>query len=186
MNLENRNPMIYCISGKAGSGKSTVGAIIEREYQKLELKTITSPYTKYLKQYIGTITGVNVTEENKPRELLQKLSSDLIKKKLNNKDFFIRRQVEDIEFYSYFFDVIIIPDVRFPNEIEILKEKFPNVVSIRVERQNYKSKLTEEEMQDITETALDKYNNYDYIITNESKKGLESDTLKIINNLKER
>ena len=145
MNLENRNPMIYCISGKAGSGKSTVGAIIEREYQKLELKTITSPYTKYLKQYIGTITGVNVTEENKPRELLQKLSSDLIKKRLNNKDFFIRRQVEDIEFYSYFFDVIIIPDVRFPNEIEILKEKFPNVVSIRVERQNYKSKLTKAE-----------------------------------------
>ena len=41
-------------------------------------------------------------------------------------------------------------------------------------------------MQDITETALDKYNNYDYIITNESRKGLESDTLKIINNLKER
>ena len=76
--------------------------------------------------------------------------------------------------------------MRFPNEIEILKEKFPNVVSIRVERQNYKSKLTEEEMQDITETALDKYNNYDYIITNESRKGLESDTLKIINNLKER
>ena len=186
MNLENRNPMIYCISGKAGSGKSTVGAIIEREYQKLGLKTITSPYTKYLKQYIGTITGVNVTEENKPRELLQKLSSDLIKKKLNNKDFFIRRQVEDIEFYSYFFDVVIIPDVRFPNEIEILKEKFPNVVSIRVERQNYESKLTEEEMQDITETALDKYNNYDYIITNESRKELESDTLKIINNLKER
>ena len=122
MNLKNREPVIILIAGKARSGKSTVAEYIRRELEDEHKDVIISPYTKYLKQYISDITKIEVTDENKPREMLQKLSSDLIKKELGYNDIFIKRQIEDISIYSYFADIVIIPDVRFPNEIEVMKK----------------------------------------------------------------
>ena len=186
MNFKNRNPIIILISGKARSGKSTIAKYLEKELQKRKKEVIISPYTKYLKQYISEITNKRITEKNKPRELLQKLSSDLIKNKLGNTDFFIKRQIEDLEFYSYFKDYILIPDVRFPKEIEEIKRKFKNVISIRVERNNYQSDLTEEQKNDITEIALDNYEKYDYKINNNENTNLKEETATIIKELEKR
>ena len=127
MEFKNKDPLIICVCGKAGSGKSSVAKYIFNKYKENKLDVIMSPYTKYLKKYISEITGWNMEDQDKPRELLQKISSDLIKNKLGNKDFFINRQIEDIDIYSYFFDIIIIPDVRFPEEIEILKSRYNNL-----------------------------------------------------------
>ncbi len=169
----NRKPLIICVCGKARSGKSTISKYLENIFVNDGKKVIFSPYTKYLKQYIRDITGSDVTEENKPRELLQKLSSELIKGILDNKDFFINRQIEDIEFYSYFADVIIISDVRFPSEISSLKNKFDRVISIGVIRDNYVSDLSLSEQRDITEVALIDYDEYDYVINNSDDINLE-------------
>ena len=166
MEYINRKPLIICIGGKAGSGKNTTGNYLSDLFANSGLKVIVSPYTKYLKQYIYDITGNMVTDDNKQRGLLQNLSSELIKGKLNNKDFFINREIEDIEFYSYFVDVIIINDVRFPREIDLLKNKFPNVISIGVIRKDYDNKLSFKEKNDITEISLDNYKDYDYVIDN--------------------
>ena len=40
------------------------------------------------------------SEETKPRELLQKLGTDVIRNKLDKAEMFIKRQVDDIEIYS--------------------------------------------------------------------------------------
>ena len=186
MNFKEKEPLIILIAGKARSGKNTIADYIKKIYQKKGKKVVISPYTKYLKQYIEEITEMPVTEENKPRELLQKISSDLIKKKLGKYDFFINRQIEDIEIYSYFMDVIIVPDVRFPEEIDALKKRFSNVLSIGVTRENYQSDLTEEQKQDITEISLDDYHCYDYQLKNEDKETLYQETLKIIKKIEER
>lgn len=186
MKFKNRNPLIICICGKAGSGKSSVAEYIYNEYKKKKYDVVISPYTKYLKKYICEITGWNMKDDNKPRDLLQKLSSELIKNKLGNKNFFINRQIEDIDIYSYFFDIIIIPDVRFPYEIESLKKRYSNVVSIGVIRNNYDNKLTDEEKNDITEVSLDGYNKYDYVLYNDSSSKLYDDTIDILSKLKER
>ena len=184
MEFIKKNPLIICTCGKARSGKSLVGKYIYNEYKKNGLKVIISPYTKYLKQYISDITGNSINDDNKPRVLLQKISSDLIKGKLGNNNFFINRQLEDIDIYSYFFDVIIIPDVRFPEEIEVLRKKYNKVIAIGIKRNNYDNGLTEEEQKDITEISLDDYKNYDYELINNSDAGLYNDTLKIINELR--
>ena len=184
--LKNHYPTIILIAGKARSGKSTIAKHLYNELSNKNKKVIISPYTKYLKQYITDITGNPLTEENKPRQLLQKLSSDLIKKKLGYNDLFINRQIEDIEIYSYFKDYIIIPDVRFPKEIEVIKDKFNDVISIGIKRKNYQSDLTKEEQQDITETALDNYKEYDIIIDNEKDTNLLNESLKIIKRIEER
>ena len=186
MELKNRNPLIICICGKARSGKSQVGKYIYDEYKKDNYNVVFSPYTKYLKMYISEITGWDMSDKDKPRDLLQQLSSDLIKGKLNNNNFFINRQLEDIDIYSYFFDIIIIPDVRFPKEIEILKDKYNKVISIGVIRENYNSELTDSQKHDITEVSLDNYDKFDYCIYNDNTKKLYSDTLEIVNKLRKK
>ena len=139
MNYTYKKPKIILIGGKAGSGKTTLATYLTQHLKKQNKKVIISPYTKYLKRYIEEITGSTINENNKPRELLQKISSDLIKKELGYKNLFINRQIEDLKIYSYFADVIIIPDVRFPSEIEKIKEEFDNLKSIKIKRENYKT-----------------------------------------------
>lgn len=184
MNYINRNPLIICICGKAGSGKSTVGDYFFNLFNEYGSKVIVSPYTKYLKKYISDITGNIVDNNYKPRDLLQNLSNELIKNIMHDKDFFVRREIEDINFYSYFFDVIIIDDVRFPREIEILKEKFSNVISVGIYRNNYDNNLTSKQKNDITETSLDNYNKYDYIINNDNINELKNRVKDIVLDIK--
>ena len=180
MNLTNHHPTIILIAGKARSGKSTLAEYFKKNLEQNNKQVIISPYTKYLKEYIENITDKKITEDNKPRDLLQKLSKDLIKEKLGYYNLFINRQIEDINIYSYFKDYIIIPDFRFKEEIEIMKEKFDNVVSIKIERIDFKTDLTLEQQQDITEVSLDNYNNFDYIIENTKDTDLNEVAKRII------
>ncbi len=185
MEFIKKEPIIILIGGKARSGKSTIAHYIEEAFKERGKSVVISPYTKYLKLYIDEITETKMTDTDKPRDLLQKISSELIKKKLGKNDFFIDRQIEDIEFYTYFKDIIIIPDVRFPREFEVIKEKFKNVISILVARYDYLSDLTEEQQQDITETSLDDYENYDYKISNTVNTNLKEESLKIVKDIED-
>ena len=180
MKFENKNPRIILIGGKARSGKSTLANNIGNILSKNGSKVIYSQYTKYLKQYIEEITGESISETNKPRELLQKLSSDLIKDKLGKTNFFIDRQLEDIAIYSYFADYIIISDVRFPKEIDIVKEKFNNVISIGVKRYNYDTDLSIAQQNDVTEISLDDYDKFDYVVDNYDDTNLYDKAIEII------
>lgn len=186
MEFQKREPIIILIGGKARSGKSTVSKYMEKEYIRQGVKVVVSPYTKYLKYYIEEIMGMKITEDNKPREMLQRISSDLIKGKLGDKDFFIRRQIEDISLFSYFVDVILVPDVRFPREIEEIRVRFSNVISIGVVRSHYDSDLTELQRQDATEVSLDDYQGFDYRIENTEEDKLYLDTLEVIKKIEER
>lgn len=186
MEFKKKKPFIILIAGRARSGKSTLAKYLQNEYTKSNKKVIISPYTKYLKNYIEEVTEQQITEDNKPRDLLQQISSKIIKGELKDYDFFIRRQIEDIEVYSYFADIILIPDVRFPEEIERIKHKFSDVISVGIMRQGYTSDLTPEQQKDITETALDNYHDYDFKINNNDEVDLEAIAKKIIQETKER
>ena len=157
---------IYVISGKARHGKDTVAMDIKEIYEEKGLKVINLAYGSYIKEYAKRISNWNGDEETKPRELLQELGTDIIRKKID-KDFFVRRICEDIEVYSYYFDVITISDARFPNEMEWPKKNFDNVINIRIIRDGYDSVLSEKEQKHLTEVALDEYNSYDYVIHND-------------------
>ncbi len=88
------------------------------------------------------MTGWDGKEETKPRQLLQELGTDVIRNKLNKADMLIERQLDDIEIYSYFYDAIIVPDIRLPKEIDSVKAKFDNVVAIHINRINFESDLS--------------------------------------------
>ena len=121
------------------------------------------------------MTGWDGSEETKPRTLLQELGTDVIRNKLNKAEMFIDRQIDDIEIYSYFYDAIIVPDIRLPREIDSIKEKFDNVVTIKVERINFETNLSGKEQKNSTETAMDSYEDFDYEITNDTLEKLKEE-----------
>lgn len=161
-----KEPLIFVLSGKAKSGKNLIADKIENYYKNK--KCIQISYAFYLKNYVKNIYDWNGSEEDKPRELLQKIGIDLIKNKIDS-NLLIRRVCEDIKVYSYFYDIIIITDARLKDEIEIPKRLFNNVVTIRIDSIYYDKKMTIEQMNHITETNLDNYNKFDYVINDFDK-----------------
>ena len=175
MQYNNRNPKIFILSGKAKSGKNLIADFIEEYYS--DKKCIQLSYAYYLKQYVKKITTWDGNEQNKPRDLLQSLGIDLVKK-IDDK-LLIRRVMEDVQVYSHFFDVIIITDARLVEEIEIPKSLF-NCITIRINKDD--NNLTLEQKKHITETNLDNYCNFDYVINNND---ISETKNQIINILKE-
>ncbi|CCY28469.1 predicted protein [Acholeplasma sp. CAG:878] len=161
-----KEPLIFVLSGKAKSGKNLIADKIENYYKNK--RCIQISYAFYLKNYVKNIYGWSGSEEDKPRELLQKIGIDLIKNKIDS-NLLIRRVCEDIKVYSYFYDIIIITDARLKDEIEIPKRLFNNVVTIRIDSIYYDKKMTIEQMNHITETNLDNYNKFDYVINDFDK-----------------
>lgn len=154
---------IYVICGKARHGKDTTALAIKKAYS--DKKVINLSYGSYIKEFAKNISDWDGSEETKPRELLQHLGTEVIRNNID-KDFFIKRLCNDIRVYSYYFDVITISDARFPDEVVTPKKLFDNVITIKVVRDNFETSLSDEEQKHSTETALDGFNDYDYVIEN--------------------
>ena len=91
--------------------------------------------------------------------------------------------IEDIPMYEGFADVVIISDARMPLEFEYMKENFDDVTSILVINNFAPSKLTIEEQSDITERALENYDEFDYIIANDDLSKTKEKIFKILEEL---
>ena len=177
--------MIIIIAGKIKSGKDTVAKLISKEMDEINKKTVIIQFSSYIKMYAKNILNWNGLEETKPRKFLQDLGQD-IRNNISNK-FFINRIIDDIKVYSDYMDMIIISDARLPEEIDCIKEKYPNAISIKVERKDFNQNITLTEKNHITEHALDNYNYFDYIIENDgSLNDLNTKVIKILNNIKEK
>ena len=152
---------VIMICGKARSGKDTLADfLISRLEDKKPCKVQIGQYIKY---YAMKYFGWDGEEETKPRDLLIHLGTDIIRNKIDP-NFHINRLVQDLEVLSYFYDTFIVSDVRFPVEIEKVKEKYDDVVTIKISRDS--EELNQSQKSNITETALDNYTDYDYVIDN--------------------
>lgn len=171
---------VYLISGPARNGKDTIANFLEDEYVRRGYKVRRTQISKYLKMYIKDYFGWDGSEETKPRDLLQKLGTDIIREKLKKERFFVDRTIEDIDILSHFFDVMIISDIRFPLEITGIKEAYDDVVSINVKRINFETELTGKQQNHKTETALKDFKDYDYNIINDTLEKLEKDVIDIV------
>lgn len=179
MKYRKKDIKIFVISGKARSGKNETARIIEKYYK--EKKCITISFAYYLKDYTKRITGWDGNEITKPRQFLQNLGIELIKNKIDSK-LLINRILQDIEVFSYFYDIIIISDARLIDEIESIKYKYPNSVSIRIIG-DINNGLTSSEKLHITETGLDNYDNFDYIVKNNTCETLKKDIEEILRSI---
>lgn len=177
---ESKKPLIFILSGKAESGKDKLCQALMNYFKDKKVKKLS--YAYYLKEYVKQIFTWDGSEETKPRKLLQDFGISFLKTQIDDQ-LLIRRTLEDIKVYSYFFDIIIITDARLLDEIEIPKKQFSNVFSIRIVRQNHQNKLTEKEKEHITETGLDEYDHFDFIIQNNDQ-DLSKEVEKIMEEIK--
>lgn len=173
MEIQKRNPKIYIMCGKAKHGKDTFSAYLRDVYKNNGKEIIVTQLSKYIKYYAREMTGWDLSEESKPRELLQQLGTGVIREYLKKEDLFINRMIEDIDVFSCFYDAIIISDVRLKKEINDLRQAFPDLVCVHINRPDFDNGLTEEQKNHKTEIDLDDFDNFDVKIVNTTLELLE-------------
>lgn len=174
---------LYLVAGKAGSGKSEVAKIIKEYYLGLGKRVLTTEFSKYLKLYAKEIIDWDGNDP-KPRKFLQDLGVT-IRENMDMGNILINRMLEDLKIYALYYDVVIINDVRYPEEIDKLKEVYPNAKSLYIINQFAKSPLSLEEQLHITETALESYANFDVTVTNDNLNVLDNRIIKFLESSEE-
>ena len=172
-------PKLYLMCGKARHGKDTFSSYLKEAYENNGKKLIITQLSKYIKYYAREMTGWNLTEEDKPRALLQELGTQVIREKLGKEDLFINRIIDDVDVFSCFYDAIIISDVRLKKEVEDLRKAFPDLICVHIVRPNFDNGLTEEQKNHKTEIDLDDYDKFDVNIVNTTLDKLKEDAIKL-------
>lgn len=172
---------VFLVAGKAGSGKGEVAKLIKEYYiYKLESCVITE-YSKYLKNFVKELTDWDGSSSNKPRKALQEYGDKI---RAVDEKYFINNMIDDLKVFETLVDNVVIADVRFPGEIEDIKLNFDEVYSIYVENQFSESTLTIEEQSHKTETALETYEEFDYILANDKIDVLKDKVFKYLEGIK--
>lgn len=141
------------ISGSAGHGKDTFANNLKINLEDLSYKVCIFHYADYIKMIAREIYGWDGNKDFKGRSLLQKLGDNLRNK---DKMLIVNELIKVLEIVENDFDIALIPDARFPIEIDAIKEKW-ETLSIHINRVNYLNNLTDEQKKHITETSLDTY-----------------------------
>lgn len=155
---------VICISGKAQHGKDTAAACLVEGLKAKGKKVLLTHYADLLKYICRTYFDWNGEKDDYGRTLLQRVGTEGIRAK--EPDFWVNFVVSLLKFFPDEWDYVVIPDTRFPNEIDVLKENNIDAVLVRVERPGFISPLTEEQQHHQSEIALDNYK-YDYVLTND-------------------
>ena len=171
---------IFIIGGKSGSGKTPLAKMIKDYYDKENKKSVITEYSKYLKLFAKEMVNWDF-KEPKPRKFLQDIGI-FIRKNIDP-DFLINRMQEDLLVYEKYYDNVIISDARFIDELEVIKNKYPDTYTIHLINTNDNS-LSESEKNHISEVSLDDYLDADYTIEISSIKELESEIETILEEVK--
>jgi len=115
------------------------------------------------------------------RVLLQTYGTDIARKRFDN-DFWLKKMCERFN-SDKTSDVIIVTDVRFENEIDSIG-KFVNgwrIIPIRIDRDIERYELINEH---ISETALDNYEFWEYMVSNNGNlEDLKNSAIEIVNQI---
>lgn len=164
------------LSGKSGSGKDEFAHMIKDILAAHNKRTIIIHYADVLKYFLKEFYNWDGQKDAIGRSLLQGVGTDQVR--AHNPDYWTHVVVDflkAIEGYSDF-DVAVIPDGRFENEINIALTTLDNCYSVRIERTNedgtpwINPNLTEDQRKHPSETSLDVFA-FDYVVHNDE--GLE-------------
>ena len=160
------------ISGKSGSGKDQLAQFMKEELAKHNQKTLIIHYADAVKWFCKDFLDWDGKKDEAGRGLLQMVGTDIVRARHPN--FWTGIVVGLIQAFepTSNFDVAIIPDARFPNEVDISLENLQNSISVRVERTNedgtawVNPSLTESQRNHPSETSLDGFA-FDYVVHND-------------------
>ena len=162
--MNSKKTTVILLSGKSGSGKDFIANIMKQQLEENGNKVLVTHYADLLKYILKTFFNWDGQKDEKGRALLQRVGTDVIRRQ--EPDYWVNFVSQMISFFYNEWDYILIPDARFPNEIEVIKNNHNvNTITIRIHRPNYKSKLTLKQQQHPSETSLDNYK-FDYYFNN--------------------
>lgn len=145
---------IICISGKAQHGKDTTARFMRTELEK-SCKVLVVHYADLLRYICEKFFDWDGFKNKEGRTLLQYVGTNVVRR--TRPDFWVEFVASILLMFNNHWDYVLIPDCRFPNEIEYLRNAGFDVTHIRVVRDGFKSPLTEEQQAHLSETALDEY-----------------------------
>lgn len=143
---------VVLISGHAQNGKDACANIIKGCLVRSGKKVLVCHYGDLLKYICKTFFEWDGLKDNRGRTLLQYVGTDVIRAK--REDYWVDFITGILGLFQNEWDYVLIPDTRFPNEVERMKEQF-DTTHIRVERKHFKSPLSLEQQSHPSETALD-------------------------------
>jgi hypothetical protein len=153
---------VICISAKAQHGKDTSALILKDKYEAEGKRVLITHYADLLKYICKTFFNWNGEKDEEGRSLLQKVGTDIVGAK--EPDFWVNFIISILKFFDNTWDIVIIPDCRYVNEIEGMKKHFDTVV-LRVVRPNFDNGLSEAQKQHPSEVSLDDFT-FDAVIQN--------------------
>lgn len=159
-----KKPTVILLSAKSGHGKDFIANIMKEKLEQKGNKVLIIHYADLLKYILKTFFNWDGQKDEHGRHLLQYVGTDVIRRQ--NPNYWVDFVKDIIIMFSNNWDYILIPDARFPNEITRMFCSNFRTISIRITRLNYISKLTDEQQQHESETALDSYS-FDYYMTND-------------------
>lgn len=145
---------VLCISGKAQHGKDTVAAMIADELEAKGKRVLIAHYGDLVKYVCRTFFDWDGKKDARGRHLLQFVGTDMVREEKPN--YWVDFIRDMLGVFEYAWDVVLIPDTRFPNEVDLMRECF-ETTHIRVVRTNLISPLTTEQQNHPSEVALDDY-----------------------------
>jgi hypothetical protein len=151
--MEGNLAKVILLSGKAQVGKTTTANIIKKHLEDRGKKVLITPFAAYLKFICKEHFKWNGKKDEEGRHILQYVGTDVVRKKVP--DFWVKAVIDLVTVFSDEIDYFIVDDCRFVNEIECFNGF--DYLALRIERLNFDSSLTPEQLNHISETALDDY-----------------------------
>jgi len=144
---------IICISGHARNGKDTVAKMLQQALEQNGERVLVTHYADLVKYICRSFFGWNGEKDDAGRHLLQYVGTDVVR--TQSPDYWVDFIIQMLRFFGDNWSYVLIPDARFPNEIERLREAGFEVEHLRVQRENFESPLPAEQQNHRSETALD-------------------------------
>jgi len=170
---------IITISAKARHGKDFTANLIKNQLEERGERVLITHFADLLKYICKTFFNWDGKKNEEGRTTLQYVGTDVIRRQCP--DYWVNFLIGIFQLFPDEWDYIIIPDTRFINENDVLKDKF-DVITLRIERPNFDNGLMEEQQNHESEIALDNYN-FDYKIVNNGDETINNDVSMFINYL---
>jgi hypothetical protein len=164
---------VCCISAKAQHGKDTAAESLKYYLENRGSRVLITHFADLLKFICTKFFDWNGLKDEAGRTLLQYIGTDVVGAK--NPAYWAEFIVSILKMFEDEWDYVLIPDCRYPIEVETVEKSFETVI-LRVERPNFDNGLTDTQKKHPSEVSMDNYS-FDAVLYNDGT--LESFITKI-------